>query len=100
MPRTAEQTVADARKWVKANQRMWRAFEERARRASKEGRCWSARGIAEGIRWDGSYRKAYGEDFKIPNHITPVLGRFVVELHPDTAIYFRKSRSKVDGFTA
>lgn len=96
MAKTAEQTVQDARKWVKSNQRMWAAFEDRARRASKEGRYWSARGIAEAIRWDGSYRKATGEDFKIPNHITPVLGRFVVELHPDTALYFRKSKSKVD----
>ena len=98
MAKTAEQTVQDARRWVKSNQRMWCAFRDRARQASKDGRQWSARGIAEGIRWDGSFKRAYGEDFKIPNHITPVLGRLVVDECPETALYFRKSKSKVDGY--
>ena len=94
--KTPVQTLRDANAWLEKHPDMWTAFQYRAKKASNERKHWSARGIAEALRWDGRYRKVYGEDYKIPNHITPVLGRYVCALYPETEDWFLKSRSKVD----
>ena len=94
--KTPVQTLEDANKWLEKHPDMWEAFQYRARKATRERRQWSARGIAEALRWDGRFKKVYGEQYKIPNHITPVLGRYVCSLYPETEDWFRKARSKVD----
>lgn len=100
MSRTATQTMEDARRWADKNPTMWRAFQRRALERTMDGERWSARGIAEAIRWDGRYKRAAGEDFKVPNHITPALGRMVCEMHPEAAAWFDHAKSKVDGVVA
>lgn len=93
---TKQQVAEQAAKWREDNPDMWGAFVSAARNATDNGEMWSARGIAERIRWDGSYTRAYGHQFKVPNAITPVLGRMVVEEYPKTGDYFRHAHSKVD----
>ena len=96
MKKTAKDIFANANRWIEKNPGMWESFQFRARKAARENRYWSARGIAEALRWDGKYRKVYGEEYKIPNEITPVLGRYVSALYPETAGWFLRSKSKVD----
>ena len=93
---TKQQVTEQAVRWRKENPEMWGAFVAAARNASDNHEEWSARGIAERIRWDGAYKRAFGSQFKVPNAITPVLGRMVVEEYPRTGEYFRHAFSKVD----
>lgn len=96
MKQTAEQVKEQASAWAEGNPDMWRAFVDMALTFSAQGKQWSARGIAEALRWSGEYQRAYGSQFKIPNAITPVLGRMVCEKHPEVEPWFRRSHSKVD----
>lgn len=96
MKQTSEQVRQQAEAWVAKNPEMWREFKGEAVMLSAQKQQWSARGIAERLRWDGRYEREYGAQFKIPNAITPVLGRMVVETHPFTEPFFRRSTSKVD----
>lgn len=96
MKATANELFAKTNKWIEQNPDMWESFQYRAKKAAREQNHWSARGIAEALRWDGRYRKVYGEEYKIPNEITPVLGRYVVALYPETEYWFLRSKSKVD----
>lgn len=98
--KTPVQLMEQTNAWIEKNPKMWDAFQLRARTAAANRRSWSARGIAEAIRWDGKYKRAEGEDFKVPNAITPVLGRYVVALYPETEFWFKKAKSKVDTLNA
>ena len=92
----AEQIREQAEEWRRRNPEMWGAFKARAVDYSRQSNQWSARGIAEALRWDGTFRRSFGAQFKIPNAITPVLGRMVCEEEPETEPWFRRSHSKVD----
>ena len=93
---TRQQVTEQAVRWREANPDMWDAFVSEARNAADNHEQWSARGIAERIRWSPSFKRAYGFQFKVPNAITPVLGRMVVEEYPRTGEFFRCAHSKVD----
>ena len=96
MKRTPTQLIEQAEDWRERNPQMWSAFKSRAVESSRNRTQWSARGIAEALRWDGTFHRAYGAQFKIPNAITPILGRMVCEEEPEAEAWFRRSHSKVD----
>lgn len=96
MIQTSTQVTEQAQAWRDKNPDMWRAFCARAIDASANHEQWSARGIAEALRWDPTYQRTFAAQFKIPNSITPILGRMVVEEYPYTEPWFRRAHSKVD----
>ena len=96
MKQTPTQVRAQAEAWTAKNPDMWEAFKKRAVQAADDKKEWSARGIAESLRWDPTYQRTYAAQFKIPNAITPVLGRMVIEEYPYTEPWFRRAHSKVD----
>lgn len=93
---TSSQLMTAADEWRERNPLMWKEFKREACERSERHQAWSARGIAESLRWNPLFQRAYGSDFKIPNEITPVLGRMVCDEHPETVRYFRCRKSKVD----
>lgn len=74
--------------WMRANWKVWRAFECEADARFTEGhRAWGARTIGEYIRRETRIAERAGQ-FKVNDHIWPDLARLWLLLNPEREGFF------------